>query len=193
MSDGEEHSNDLELGCGGDMVHDKEPGKIRGGGKRMEEKTEKPKRQYKKRTPKERPTTEREGGVISKTPNRNRVAKRNPGASKKRTRHPATSAALTRMSPVVEAELLDPTGGPSRFLQLDPRKFIPLNEFLANGQSPDGSRREWECCAYGHSDDEDDDAMSSDSDSEECTLTQISELLGDILVELRKHKPKKQQ
>ena len=33
MSDGEEHSNDLELGCGGDMVHDKEPGKIRGGGK----------------------------------------------------------------------------------------------------------------------------------------------------------------
>ena len=189
MSDGEEHTNDLELGCSSDMVHNKEPSKIRGGSKRMEEKTEKPKRHYKKRAPKQRPTTEGEAGEISKTPSRNRVAKRDAGATKKRTR----TAAKPKLPPVIEAELLDPSGGPSRFLQLDPRKFIPLNEFLANGQSPDGSRREWECCAYGHSDDEDDDAMSSDSDSEECTLTQISELLGDILVELRKHKPKKQQ
>ena len=82
MSDGEEHSNDLELGCGGDMVHDKDPGKIRGGGKRMEEKTEKPKRHYKKRAPKQRPTTEGEAGEISKTPSRNRVTKRDAGATK---------------------------------------------------------------------------------------------------------------
>ena len=96
------------------------------------------------------------------------------------------------MSPVVEAELLDPSGGPSRFLQLDPRKFIPLNEFFTNGQSPCRTGREWECCAYGHGDDEDAMSSDSDSDNEECTLTQISELLGDILVELHKHKPKKQ-
>ena len=55
MSDGEGHSDNLELGGSSNLVHNKEPGKIRGGGKRMEEKEKKPKRHYKKRTPKPAP------------------------------------------------------------------------------------------------------------------------------------------
>ena len=33
MSDGEGHSDNLELGGSSNLVHNKEPGKIRGGGK----------------------------------------------------------------------------------------------------------------------------------------------------------------
>ena len=92
MSDGEEHSGNLELGGSSNLVHNKEPGKIRGGGKRMEEKEKKPKRHYKKRAPKPAPVPQQaeeggEGGAATGTgtpkANRNRVSKRNNESSKK--------------------------------------------------------------------------------------------------------------
>ena len=90
MSDGEGHSDNLELSGSSNLVHNKEPGKIRGGGKQMEEKEKKPKRHYKKRTPKPAPAaipqqTEEGGATGRGTPkaNRNRVSKRNNESSKK--------------------------------------------------------------------------------------------------------------
>ena len=122
MSDGEGHSDNLELSGSSNLVHNKEPGKIRGGGKRMEEKEKKPKRHYKKRAPK--PATQAEEGGATGTPtkaSRNRISKRNNESSKKRTRTPTKP-------PIIEAELLNPSGGPSKILQLDPVSSSPLTE-----------------------------------------------------------------
>ena len=203
MSDGEEHSGNLELGGSSNLVHNKEPGKIRGGGKRMEEKEKKPKRHYKKRTPKPVPQQTEEGGEGAATgtgtpkANRNRVSKRNNESSKKRTRTPSKP-------PIIEAELLNPSGGPSKILQLDPHKFIPLNRIFPPGvpfppcaacnnddiyswDEESRMRRLRNMCPPV--DDDDDMDTDSDSDSEECTLSDIGEILKEILVEFRKHDP----
>ena len=89
----------------------------------MEEKEKKPKRHYKKRTPKPAPAPQTEEGGAAGTAKvgGNRVSKRNNESSKKRTRTPTKP-------PIIEAELLNPSGGASKILQLDPRKFIPLTE-----------------------------------------------------------------
>ena len=202
MSDGEGHSDNLELGGSSNLVHNKEPGKIRGGGKQMEEKEKKPKRHYKKRTPKPVPVPQQAeeggegGGAATGTPkaNRNRVSKRNNESSKKRTRTPSKP-------PIIEAELLNPSGGPSKILQLDPRKFIPLNRIFPPGvpcppcaacnddiyswDEESRMRRLRNMCPP----DDDDMDTDSDSDSEECTLNDIGEILKEILVEFRKHDP----
>ena len=85
MSDGEGHSDNLELSGSSNLVHNKEPGKIRGGSKRMEEKEKKPKRHYKKRTPKPAPAPQTEEGGAAGTAKvgGNRVSKRNNESSKK--------------------------------------------------------------------------------------------------------------
>ena len=197
MSDGEGHSDNLELSGSSNLVHNKEPGKIRGGGKRMEEKEKKPKRHYKKRAPK--PATQAEEGGATGTPtkaSRNRISKRNNESSKKRTRTPTKP-------PIIEAELLNPSGGPSKILQLNPRKFIPLNRIFPPGvpfppcaacnddiYSWDEESRMRRLRNMCPPDDDDMDTDSdSDSDSEECTLSDIGEILKEILVEFRKHDP----
>lgn len=200
MSDGEGHSDNLELSGSSNLVHNKEPGKIRGGGKRMEEKEKKPKRHYKKRAPKPAPATQAEEGGAAGTAGTakvggNRVSKRNNESSKKRTRTPTKP-------PIIEAELLNPSGGPSKILQLDPRKFIPLNRIFPPGvpfppcaacnddiyswDEESRMRRLRNMCPPDVDDDMDTD---SDSDSEECTLSDIGEILKEILVEFRKHDP----
>ena len=206
MSDDEGHSGNLELGGSSNLVHNKEPGKIRGGSKRMEEKEKKPKRHYKKRTPKPTPAPMPaeeggEGGATTATgtgtpkANRNRVSKRNNESSKKRTRTPSKP-------PIIEAELLNPSGGPSKILQLDPRKFIPLNRIFPPGvpfppcaacnddiYSWDEESRMRRLRNMCPPDDDDDMDTDSDSDTEECTLNDIGEILKEILVEFRKHDP----
>ena len=205
MSDGEGHSDNLELSGSSNLVHNKEPGKIRGGGKRMEEKEKKPKRHYKKRAPKPALASipAEEGGEAAGTAtatgkaNRNRVSKRNNESSKKRTRTPSKP-------PIIEAELLNPSGGPSKILQLDPHKFIPLNRIFPPGvpfppcaacnnddiyswDEESRMRRLRNMCPPV--DDDDDMDTDSDSDTEECTLSDIGEILKEILVEFRKHDP----
>ena len=208
MSNDEGHTDLFESHRADPMERNKEDSKNNRKSKRMEGKTEKPKRHYKKRTPK--PTAaaataspvqqqQKDGGENGgeSKPNRNRITKRDHGTSKKRTR--------PTKPPVLEAELLNPTGGPSKILQLDPRKFIPIGKFFPYGQSPfcggrsgcwedneDGLGR-WECSAYHHhiDDDDDDDGMSDDSDYEECTLSDIGDILKEILVEFRKHSAEK--
>ena len=127
MSNDEGHTDLFESHRADLMEHDKEDNKNIRKSKRMEEKMEKPKRHYKKRTPK--PTAaataspvqqqQQEGGGDGgeSKPNRNRITKRDHGTSKKRTR--------PTKPPVLEAELLNPTGGPSKILQLDPLQVHP--------------------------------------------------------------------
>ena len=125
----------------------------------------------------------------------NRVSKRNNESSKKRTRTPTKP-------PIIEAELLNPSGGPSKILQLDPRKFIPLNRIFPPGvpfppcaacnddiYSWDEESRMRRLRNMCPPDDDDDMDTDSDSDSEECTLSDIGEILKEILVEFRKHDP----
>ena len=180
MSDDERHSNICEPNSSNDMANNPESTKIKGCSRRMEKKQEKPKRPYKKKI--KPAATEETLPNANEKPGRDRITKRNVGASKKRTKPTKPSLLEEAISVQAGREL-------PRAFAINASSIYPIRaRFLTNGEPT----RQWDQPA-GLIHDESDESDSDDDDTNwttEIYVPLIYQKLMEIYHELLKHTPK---